>query len=165
MLNRPILYYVVDLMKLRVPRWLIRDHLGLTDDESRELTARARELWPDLPMALRPAVLDPEVLAMVTAERHTSPQPLEAILERVTAPVRVSPGVRLSDASWAVFGVLQRAVMPLSAVTLARRLAMPADEVRRHIVALRRAGRVESAGDGPNGRVYRVPAGVSDARC
>ena len=164
MLTRPIIYYVVDLMKLRVPRWLIRDHLGLTDDESRELTARARELWRDLPLALRPAVLDPEVLAMVTAQRHTSPQPLEAILERAAQPVRVSDGVRLSDASWAVLEVLGRAVMPLSALTLSRRLAMPVEDVRDHIIALRRSGRIVADRNGPNGRTYRVPDGVPYVR-
>lgn len=163
-LERPLLYYVVDLMKLRVPRWLIAQHLGMTEAEAGAYIERAHSLWRTLPRAVRPSMLDPEVRAVVTQPRATHPQPLDAALERAAQPVRVSPGLRLSGASWRVLEVLGGAVMPLSAVTLARRLAMPADEVRSHIIALRRSGRVVPDRTGPNGRTYRVPDGVSYVR-
>jgi biotin operon repressor len=164
MLNRPILYYVVDLMKLRVPRWLIAQHLGITESEAARYIEQAHSLWRTLPRAVRPSMLDPEVRAIVTQPRATHPEPLDAALERAAHPVRVSPGTRLSDASWAVLEVLGRAVMPLSALTLARRLGMPVEDVRDHIIALRRSGRVVADRNGPNGRTYRVPDGVPYVR-
>lgn len=94
-------------------------------------------------------------LARLTALEQQAPPPVPpAPLNR-----KVSfRSAREAKVDRLVFDALKGAIMPLSAITLGRRLKVPAFEV---VDALERlAEHVERAGTGPNGATYRVARAV-----
>jgi hypothetical protein len=67
-IERPALYYVVDLMRQRVPAPLIAYQLGLSEGETRRLTQRARHLWPDLPYPLHMSSHGTDAVRLLSAQ-------------------------------------------------------------------------------------------------
>lgn len=89
----------------------------------------------------------------IAAMRATSITPPKEAPDR---GVKAVTSARQFELDRLVVEVLKGAVMPLSAMTIARRLKVQASEVVDAI--LRLGKRVERAGTGPNGATYRVKA-------
>lgn len=153
-IERPTLYYVLDLLLQRMPDTIVAREIGLPPEEVETLIRRARYLWPDLPEPIE----DPELRAERLARRRAEAARRRA--DASEAALRAEVVSRLTPSSTRVLEVLGAAIMPLSTATLVRRLALSAATVRASLRQLEIAGLVEAAGKRTQGQTYRAIPGA-----
>lgn len=155
--KRPILYFVLDLLRQRVPDSIIVREIGLSEEEVDALIRRARHLWPELPAPIEDPEARAERLAAKRAEAARRRSEASQVATRVEVALRLTPGSR------AVLEALTAAIMPLSAATLVRRTNFSAATVRASLHQLVAAGLVEPAAKRTQGQTYRPIPGASHA--
>lgn len=133
-IERPALYYVVDLMRQRVPAPLIAYQLGLGEKECRRLTQRARHLWPDLPYPLHMSSHGADAVRRLSAQIDRTTELLRA--GHTLAEVAADLGVTQYEARSIAYRV--RHLHPdcradATAYARAARLGWSADRIQAHL--------------------------------
>lgn len=133
-IERPALYYVVDLMRQRVPAPLIAYQLGLAEKECRRLTQRARDLWPDLPYPLHMSSHGTEAVRRLSAQIDRAAELMRAghTLPEVAADLGVT-AYEARSIAYRVRHLHPECRADATAYARAARLGWSADRIQAHL--------------------------------